>query len=148
VKTAALCLAIALVAGLVSFGLTRWIAASSAPADEMAWLRQEFALTPAQSEAIERLHADYRPVCAEHCARIMEARERLVALERAGGPDTAAHAAAAAEMAQLIRTCTESTRRHLEAVAALMSPDQGRRYLELVGAKVAQHSHAEPFGLR
>lgn len=147
-KTATLCLAIALVAGLASFGVTRWLAASSAPADEMAWLRKEFALTAEQAGAIERLHEAYRPVCTEHCARILEARERLAALERTDGRDSAAYAAAAAAMTQLTRTCTESTRAHLEAVAALMSPEQGRRYLELVGSKVAQHGHAEPFGLR
>ncbi|GAB1489977.1 hypothetical protein MASR2M8_24340 [Opitutaceae bacterium] len=143
-KTLLSCLLIALLAGLTSFGLTRWIASQRAPANEMAWLRKEFALSAAQADAIEKLHARYSPVCDEHCARVMAAQQRLAGLERG----TPAHAEASAEMQRLTQICTESTRSHLEAVAALMDPRQGARYLELVGTKVASHSHAEPLGLR
>lgn len=143
-KTLSLCLLIAVLAGLTSFGLTRWIASSRAPGNEMAWLRKEFALTPAQAAAIENLHARYGPVCDEHCARVMATQQRLAGLE----PGTPAHADAMAEMDRLARVCTETTRDHLQAVAALMDPRQGERYLQLIGARIASHSHAEPLGLR
>ncbi len=143
-KTLLPCLLIAVLASVTSFGLTRWIAAQRAPATEMAWLRKEFSLTAVQADAIEKLHARYGPVCDEHCARVMATQQRLAGLERG----TPAHAEASAEMARLTQICAESTRGHLEAVAALMDPRQGSRYLELIGAKVASHTHAEPLGLR
>ena len=143
-KTLLLCALIAVVAGLTSFGLTRWVASQRAPADEMAWLRQEFALNAQQAEAIARLHARYGPVCDEHCANVMATRQRLAALT----PGTPAHAEASAEMERLAQVCSDSTRRHLEAVAALMDPAQGARYLALIGGKIAEHNHAEPLGLR
>lgn len=143
-KTLLSCVVIAVLAGLGSYGLTRWIAARGGPADEMAWLRKEFALSDGQAEAIARLHARYGPVCDEHCANVMATRQRLAGL----APGTPAHAEASAEMDRLARVCADSTRRHLEAVAALMDPAQGARYLELIGAKVAAHNHAEPLGLR
>lgn len=143
-KTLLQCLAIALIAGLASYGLTRWFASSRAPADEMAWLRTEFALSTDQATAIERLHARYGPVCDEHCAQVMATRARLANLQ----PGTPAQTETAAEMERLTRICTASTRDHLEAVAALMDPQQGARYLELVGAKLAAHTHTEPLGLR
>lgn len=137
-------LLVALTAGLLSFGVTRWLASQQAPADEMAWLRREFALSTAQADAIAALHTQYGPVCDEHCARVMAARERLAGLPP-GSPEAAA---ARTDLDRLAQVCTESTRRHLEAVAALMDPAQGERYLQLVGAKLATHSHAEPLGLR
>ncbi len=143
-KTFWACAPIAVIAGLASFGLTRWVAARQAPVDEMAWLRQEFALSDRQAEAIAELHARYGPVCDEHCANVMTTRQRLAGL----APGTPAHAEATAEMERLARVCAESTRRHLEAVAALMDPAQGTRYLALIGSKIATHNHAEPLGLR
>ncbi len=143
-KTLLSCALIAVVAGLASFGLTRWVAARQAPADEMAWLRKEFALSASQADAIASLHARYGPVCDEHCANVMATRQRLAGL----APGTPAHAEATAQMEKLAQVCSESTRRHLEAVAALMDPAQGARYLALIGSKVAAHNHAEPLGLR
>ncbi len=143
-KTLFQCLALALIAGLASYGLTRWVASTRGQTDEMTWLRTEFALSADQATAIERLHERYGPVCDEHCARIMATRARLAGLQ----PGTSAQAETAAEMERLTRICTASTRNHLEAVAALMDPRQGARYLELVGAKVAAHTHTEPLGLR
>jgi hypothetical protein len=144
VKTLLLCALIAVVAGLTSFGLTRWVASQRAPADEMAWLREEFALNAQQAEAIARLHARYGPVCDEHCANVMATRQRLAGLT----PGTPAHVEASAEMERLAQVCSDSTRRHLEGVAALMDPTQGARYLALIGGKIAVHNHAEPLGLR
>jgi hypothetical protein len=51
-------------------------------------------------------------------------------------------------MERLAQVCSDSTRRHLEGVAALMDPTQGARYLALIGGKIAVHNHAEPLGLR
>ncbi|HEY0943816.1 MAG TPA: periplasmic heavy metal sensor [Opitutaceae bacterium] len=148
-KNAALAVLVALVVGFGAYGLTRWLAAPTASdTDEMTWLRREFHLTPAQAEKIEQLHAAYEPVCMEHCMQILTARKQLTALAGSGREDSAEYRQAQADMERLKRVCTEATRQHLETVAAAMSPDEGRRYIELVGPKLSQHEHAQPFGLK
>jgi len=139
---------LALVVAALAFGLTRWLSCPHADADEMAWMKTEFHLTPAQTTAIEKLHEDYGPVCMEHCRLIRDARARLTTLEAANQRATPDYAAAQAEMTRLKAVCHDATRKHLEAVAAQMSPDEGRRFLELTLPKLAGQSHAAPLDLR
>jgi hypothetical protein len=94
--------------------------------DALEWLRVEFKLSDAQFAAIKRLHADYGGTCARHCAAIMAARERQ---------------APAAEIAGLESECVRSMKDHFERVAALMAPDQGRRYLALVLPRIEDYDH-------
>ncbi|MDR2673363.1 MAG: hypothetical protein LBC18_00440 [Opitutaceae bacterium] len=143
-RRAAILILLAAASGLAAFFATRAFRAGSPPGDEMNWLADEFALTPAQAAAIKKLADDYAPVCAEHCRRINEARARLAALEK-NSPE---YEAARAQWAGLARECNDATMRHLEAVAAAMSPGQGRRYLALVVPKLARHEHTQPFGLK
>jgi len=138
---------ISLIAGFAAFAVTRRCAFHSFP-DEMTWLREEFALTPAQASAIEQLNTAYEPVCASHCQRISQARRTLRALEAASTPSAAERATAQATWQVLCDECTAATRAHLEAVAAQMSPGQGKRYLELVGPKLTRRDPGKPFGLR
>lgn len=133
--------------GIGAFALTRHYIGHSNE-DEMTWLRREFALTPAQAAAIDKLHRDYEPVCAEHCRRIAEVQAKLHALKTAGAKSAEERSAAEREWNAIADECTTATRVHLEKVAAEMSPDQGRRYLALVGPKLTQHNSGVPFGLR
>jgi Spy/CpxP family protein refolding chaperone len=135
---------LAIVSGLAAFFATRALRVGDGDGGEMRWLADEFALTPAQAAAIRKLEADYAPVCAEHCRRINETRARLAALEE-NSPDCEA---ARAQWTELVRECNAATLRHLESVAAAMSPGQGRRYLALVVPKLTRHGHAQPFGLK
>ena len=141
---------LALVAATLAFGLTRWLACHDADsnADEMAWMKTEFHLTPAQTAAIEKLHDDYNPVCMEHCRLIREARTRLNSLEAADRRSTPAYADAQAEMTRLKAVCHDATRKHLEAVAAQMAPGEGRRFLDLTLPKLAGQSHDAPLDPR
>ncbi len=126
---------LALVAGLLAYGLTRWVFPASLPAADtvnLDWLRQEFALTPAQLETVASLHADYAPVCAGHCAAIAEAETALAASTT---PD--ARISAQAELKRLEQRCADSTRAHLRAVAAAMPPAQAARFLALIEPKIA-----------
>ncbi|OAM87839.1 periplasmic heavy metal sensor [Termitidicoccus mucosus] len=143
-RRAAVLILLAIASGLAAFFATHAFRAGSPPGDEMRWLADEFALTPAQAAAIRQLEADYAPVCAEHCRRINEIRARLAALEK-NSPD---YEAARAQWTELVRECNAATMRHLESVAAAMSPGQGRRYLALVVPKLARHEHTQPFGLK
>jgi Spy/CpxP family protein refolding chaperone len=140
---------LALVVAALAFGLTRWLAPHPhADADEMAWMKTEFHLTPAQTAAIEKLHEDYSPVCMEHCRLIREARARLTALDAANQRATPDYAAAQAEMTRLKAVCHDATQKHLKAVAAQMSPDEGRRFLDLTIPKLAGQSHDAPLDPR
>ena len=95
--------------------------------DAMAWLRAEFRLSDAQFAAIKKLHDDYGAACGEHCAAIMEARERK---------------APAADVARLEKICVEAMTGHFRQVAALMPAGQGERYLATVLPRVAGYAHS------
>lgn len=136
-------LLVAIVAGFASFLITRQIAPAPAPTGEIAWLTTEFNLNPAQSQKVQALHDAYLPICAQHCAAILETRGQI---------ETAANSAekqnAETALQQLVNTCHDSTRAHLQAVAKAMDPAQAQRYLAMIGPRLSAHQHAEPFGLR
>ncbi len=134
---------IALAAAALAFGVTHFcLRPSSADTDEIVWMRTEFKLNDTQVAAIGKLHDDYHPVCMKHCAAIMQARSQL---------DTASSAdktAAQTELVRLEAICRDATLAHLQRVAAVMPPDQGARFLALVGPKVSGQSHDAPLGLK
>lgn len=133
---------LALAAAVLAFGAT-WLLLRpdrTLEADEMAWIEKEFRLTPAQTATIGQLHDDYHPVCMEHCKLIMQARGKLA--------EAPGDAAAQAELARLEAVCREATLAHLQRVAAVMSPEQGERFLALVAPKVSGQSHDAPLGLK
>ena len=90
--------------------------------DAMEWLRVEFKLNDEQFHAIQKLHAEYGTVCARHCAAIMAAEKR-------------------GEVQSLESACVQSMNDHFHRVAALMSPEQGERYLAIVLPRVADYDH-------
>jgi hypothetical protein len=67
---AGIILAIAAYCGLYRIGTAkqREVLQSSVP--ELAWLKKEFSLGDEEFDRISRLHAAYRPHCAEMCRRI------------------------------------------------------------------------------
>ena len=138
-KRYATLLALAFAVATVSFFLTRGLM-PRAEEDQKAWLRREFKLNASEAAAVDKLQADYQPVCAGHCRLIMEARDRLGAR-----PDDAA---AQAEVVRLEGVCHDATLKHLREIAAVMAPDQGRRFLTLVEPKVSRHQHEGPLGLK
>ncbi len=142
-------LGLALVAAITAFAITRHRLSHCMP-DEMTWLRKEFVLTPVQIAAIEQLNTAYEPICADHCQRIGAARRRLHDLETTSNPPPAPAELAAAQTnwQALCDECNTATRGHLEAIAAQMSPAQGKRYLDLVGPKLTRRNPGKPFGLR
>ena len=71
---------------------------------ELAWLKREFALTPAQYEKVLTLHHAYRPVCAGHCDRYLAAHRRLAELLK----EQAAWSPEAAPSARILAGLTAS----------------------------------------
>lgn len=134
-------LAIVALVGAGSYFATRALSpAPPADEDQVAWIAREFKLTPAQRDAVEKLHRDYLPVCSDHCALIVDARERL-----AEKPDDAAMRA---EVARLERQCQQATLAHVRQVAACMEPKQAQRFLALVEPRILHHDHNAVFGLK
>lgn len=99
----------------------------AAESEAMTWLRTEFQLNDAEFAAIKTIHEEYGVVCGRHCAAIMAARTR---------------SAPPAEIAALEKTCVEAMTGHFKNVAALMSAEQGKRYLATVLPRVESHGHA------
>jgi hypothetical protein len=134
-------LAVVLVVGAGSYGVARLLwPAPPADEDQMVWLAREFQLTPAQLAAVRKLHYDYLPICSDHCAAIVDAREQL-----ARRPNDAT---LRAEVARLEKICQDATLRHVREVGACMDPEQSRRFLALVEPRILRHDHQAAFGLR
>lgn len=128
-----LTLVIALAACALSFGAfyamnrePAGLRAAARAGDALEWLRADFKLTDAQYAAIKQLHDEYGTVCARHCDAIMTARKR-------GAPP--------AQIAALENECVQSMTDHFQRVAALMAPEQGRRYLAIVLPRVHDYDH-------
>jgi len=112
---------------------------------ELAWLQREFALTPTHYEKVLALHHAYRPVCADHCARYLAAHDRLKSKlqeQTAWAPEIGE---AIAEMARLESECHASMLKYSFNVAACMSPEQGRRYLDMIKLQITKGDPAGMF---
>ena len=109
--------------------------------DPMEWLRVDFHLTDAQFAAIRNLHESYAGTCEEHCRMIKEATKARNALKAASGADATALLTAEKNIPELRTRCETAITRHVQQVAALMSPADGQRYLDLVLPKIADFDH-------
>ncbi len=114
--------------------------AAARKGDPMAWLRTDFHLDDRQFAAIRQLHDGYAGACDEHCRRIQEATRQRRALS-SGGADPAALQAADRRLTELREICETAIARHVRQVAAIMSPEDGRRYLAIVLPKIAHFDH-------
>lgn len=109
--------------------------------DTMEWLRADFNLNDRQFAAVKKLHEAYAPSCAEHCRLIQAATLERNAFKSADGSDPAAKVAAERKLRELRTTCETAITAHVLKVAALMSPEDGRRYLALVLPKISNFDH-------
>jgi hypothetical protein len=99
------------------------------PADDLAWLRQEFRLSDAELARIRELHEGYLPKCHEMCKKIL-AKKREVDQELAGETNvTAAIEQKVMELCELRAQCQLQMLRHFAEVSLVMPPEQGKRYL-------------------
>ena len=99
------------------------------PADDLAWLREEFHLGDAEMARIRQLHEGYMPKCAEMCAQIA-AKKRELEIALGDGTNITAEAQAKLnEVAELRAQCQAQMLRHFVTVSQAMPPEQGQRYL-------------------
>lgn len=103
---------------------------------ELVWLKREFALTPPQYAKILALHRAYQPECAGHCARYLAARQHLASLLKQQTAWSSEEGAALDQIARVRSDCHQSMLRYAYSVAACMSPDEGRRYLNMISGQM------------
>ena len=112
------------------FGKTsgaRAIESSGAP--ELAWLKEEFALSDAEFGRIRALHDSYLPECAAMCARIAKVNSELQAMVVSTNKVTSEIEATLATIGKLRQECQTTMLKHFYSVSQSMPPEQGRRYL-------------------
>jgi hypothetical protein len=131
-----------------AYGLTYYFNANRQPVDQWTWLQREFHLDGAQLARIRALHAAYQPVCADHCSRIMAAQARLTGLAQAGRKNTPEYLSTLGDWEAIRHECNEATFHHLQAVAAVMNPADGRRYLDMMVPRIVRADHIGPLGIR
>jgi hypothetical protein len=105
---------------------------------ELAWLRDEYQLSPVQFDKIKKLHEDYAPICAQLCERVIASQSRLEVLITGQRELTPEFAAALHESAQVKNDCQTHLLAHLYRVAAEMNPASATRYLERMKTRVSR----------
>jgi hypothetical protein len=129
---------LALVAGLLAYGVTRKHCATSNgntlldQLPELAWLRTELSLSDAQFTEIAERHAAYRPVCEEMCRRIEESRSRLESIALKNRATDTELRQAISDYERVRGECKMKMLEHLYQTAALMNEEQAGRYLKTV----------------
>lgn len=112
--------------------------------NELAWLAMEFRLTPEQTKRVEALHSDYQPRCMAMCRKIAENNaqlDRLIAAKREFTPEMDR---LLRESAEIQIECRRDMLAHIYAVAAVMPPEQGERYIGLLKMQVLQPGTVHP----
>ena len=138
----ALILLVALFAGALAFFICYRVTLvpeccqNQPSAKKLGWLRHEYHLTNTQFERIAQLDADHIPRCAEMCQRVRDQRARLSSLIQAGNQTSPEVAEALKATAALELECRQATLTHIYAVAAVMSPEEGRRYITAMSASI------------
>ena len=142
-RTLAVLILLAVTAGFVCYRMScePTLHAAAAKGEPMAWLRADFHLTDEQYDAVQKLHDAYAGSCAEHCRMIQAATKTRNALKAASRSDAAAMLEAEKNLQELRAHCETAITRHVREVAALMSPEEGQRYLALVLPKIADFDH-------
>lgn len=117
---------------------------NQADCDELTWLQEEFRLTSTQVEQVAAIQRSYQGVCADHCDEISRARQHITLLVRDGRRGTPEYTEAMSVWRQKTGNCNESTKAHIHAIAAVMTPEQSQRYLTLVTPLLEEQANAGP----
>ena len=99
------------------------------PADDLAWLQDEFHLSDREMAQVRELHEGYMPKCMEMCAKIAAKKTELEASLGNGTNLTSEAKTKMAELAALRAQCQAQMLQHFITVSQAMPPEQGSRYL-------------------
>ena len=141
-KRPLLFLLLPLLTGALAFALCYYFATrpmrqmAGKPDDGMAWLAQEFQLTPAQAAHVRDLHDGYEPRCMEMCERISKSGERLEKLLQKSTTMTPELEAAMREASQTQADCHAATLAQAFAISTHMAPEQAVRYRAMIAERI------------
>jgi hypothetical protein len=121
-----------------------WLAAKQEGTDgsdldaQLAWIRHDLELTPAQYARIKEIHQQSSPHLVALANRVARMREEFAAFERqrktVGEIDFIEFAHFIEERRRIDGECLKSTRQLVDASAGIMTPRQRERYLSLLPA--------------
>lgn len=142
-------LALAVIAGVAAFCLTRShqmaehraLRLDSMP--ELTWVRTDLKLTDEQFAKVSELHRAYRPKCEDMCARISEADEKVMTEARQSEAMTSDLESAIRERAQTHAQCQQAMLKHIYETAAVLDKEQAARYLKTMLPFALNFSPAE-----
>lgn len=126
-------LALALAVGALSYLLSlSYFNEKGQLRDEISWVRQEFELSESQYTEVRLLHEAFMPVCESHCRDYIKASTFLENLleESAGWTPELEKALEAVQTIEM--ECKRAFLKHGFEVAAVMTPEQGSRYLAMI----------------
>lgn len=116
---------------------------------QLAWMRTDLGLEPEQFERIKALHERLEPRLLELAAEVDRLRAEFATFERerveAGEVDFLKVARAAAERRSLDRECDASTSQLVAEATRVMTPDQRKRYLEILAPALEDAGHSRTF---
>ena len=122
------------------------LAHSVACGDTHCWFRCEFGLDDKTCAAIDRAQAKFAVDCTRHCREVAEARAALDKLPAAAAPEARAGAELALKAADA--HCRAAREEHARKLAAMMPPEAGARYLEIVLPRLRALDHLGAPGRR
>ena len=149
-KKGVLILVLGLVAAAAAYGCIYFVCTSpvrnwqASDKPELTWLKDEFKLSDAEFDRISELHAAYLPRCREMCRQIDAQNARLQALLANATDVSPEIERSLAEASRLRSECQTMMLRHFLQVSQTMPPEEGRRYLAWVKAKVFLPDHGMP----
>jgi hypothetical protein len=106
--------------------------------DPVSWTRQEFHLTDVQYAQVKQLEAAYHPHCMGMCDAINQSHQTLKNLILANGTMTPEIEAALKKDGEVQQECRAGMLRHFYEVSQVMSPDDGKRYLQMMQVQVVE----------
>lgn len=145
-------LAVGLLA-LAAFVMTSRCAAPAAPPldqlHEAGWLQRALKLDEAQAKQIAALEGAYADAVSDCCANHCGARKKLGEAVFGAGRDPAKLEAMVTAMGKAQLESDLATVRHIQSVHALLTPEQQKKYEQLVTSCVCADcphcsEHAEP----
>lgn len=112
--------------------------------NELVWLATEFRLSPEQTKRVEELHSAYEPRCMAMCRKIADNNAQLDRLIAEGRTLTPEMERLLRDSAEIQIECRREMLAHIYAVAAVMPPEQGARYIGLLKMQVLQPGAPHP----
>lgn len=116
---------------------------------QLAWMQSDLGLAPDQFARIKQLHEQLEPRLLRLAAEVDRLRAEFATFERerveAGEVDFLQVARAAAERRTLGRECDASTSQLVAEATQMMTPEQRKRYLEILAPALEDAGNSRTF---